>query len=67
MKKCKDCKWWGVDFEGVCDFPDTIQGGKSFDDGYGMEIKVSADDDQGLDARLHTGKNFGCINFKSDL
>ncbi len=60
MNKCKDCRWWGVDFEGVCDFPNTIHAGQS---DVSFEIEAKANDDQGLEAVLKTGPEFGCLHF----
>lgn len=61
MQTCKNCRYWGVDFHGVCDFVDTIQ---ADDPDTGFYIAASAHDDQGLEARLHTAPNFGCVNHK---
>lgn len=56
MRICKDCKYWGVDFDRVCDL-EGIEGDKGFN------IYVYANDDQGLEARLVTSPDFGCVNF----
>jgi len=50
---CKTCRFWGVDFEGVCDYT-----GPSF------TVTAYADDDQGLEARLHTKADFFCKGYE---
>lgn len=65
MNTCKNCKCW-----------------KHYDDGYGerfnycgnmsddletlFDIRVEVSDDTGLDVRIETGPNFGCIHFKGE-
>lgn len=55
MGTCKHCKWWEVDFIGVCDFVNTIH---SEEESTRFEVEATATDDQGLDAFLHTGPDF---------
>ena len=61
MKKCKTCRWWARDYDADhrgmadCDFIDAIHA-----DGH-VEIRVHADDDQGLSTILMTHESFGCI------
>ena len=57
MNTCKTCKWWGVDYEGACDFVNIPHKEETR-----FEIRVTADDDQGLHAELMTGPEFGCIH-----
>lgn len=64
MKTCKNCFFWGEDFDGECDFPKTILSEKDPDTRF--MIEVTANDDQGLDYHLITGPNFGCIHFKEN-
>jgi hypothetical protein len=47
-----------------CDLPDTITGDKLCKDGSGTGIAIyaTASDDSGLEAKLLTGANFGCIH-----
>ena len=59
---CKDCKWWE---DGVCDY----SGSWDNVSGWGMksnefEIDAYASDDTGLDCKLKTGKDFGCVQFR---
>jgi len=56
---CKDCKFWGLLYEGVCDREQQIQTNKKSK----FEIEVSALDDTDLSARLITGPDFGCVHF----
>ena len=65
MGRCKNCRWWGRVYERRCDFVDT-----SFADenkATTFNIVVTADDDQGLEAVLKTGPEFGCIHFNPEL
>jgi len=57
---CKDCKWWGLYLKGVCDKVGNIDVEKGFKK---FSIEARADDDQGLEAYLVTGPDFGCIHF----
>ena len=61
MNTCNNCRLWGVDLEGVCDFVNTVHADNP---DTGFSIVANADDDQGLVARLHTAPNFGCVNFQ---
>ncbi len=45
---------------GVCDLPNTIHADKKDKE---FEVIAYASDDQGLDTRLKTGKDFGCNRF----
>ena len=60
MGHCENCRWWGVDYEGVCDLPDTVDKHK-----YSIvfDIMATALDDSGLEAQLITGPDFGCVLF----
>ena len=60
MGVCKNCKHWGRDYKGVCDYPNVIQDDMDTQ----FEVDIRADDDQGLEFRLVTGPYFGCIKFK---
>ena len=62
MNTCCNCRFWGVDYDGVCDFVDTVHADNPDTGAY---IVADAADDQGLTARLHTAPNFGCVNFQS--
>ena len=62
IKICKNCKFWGIDYDNECDrvgYADIELDDSSFD------IEHGADDDQGSFAQLITGPNFGCIKFES--
>ena len=61
MGACKDCKYWGMDYDGVCSFVNTIKATANPDTIF--ELKLTADDDQGLEGHLVTGPYFGCIHF----
>jgi len=65
MGRCKNCRWWGRVYEGCCDNVDTGPVGKN--DATTFTIVVTADDDQGLEAVLKTGSEFGCIHFNPEL
>ena len=62
--RCKDCNFWD---DGEC------SGVGLHDAGFGWEqnpsllfdIDVKADDDSGLECRLKTGPDFGCVRFAS--
>lgn len=54
---CKNCKWWGRDYEGACD---RI----IFNKEDPTRIEARSDDDQGLDAMLVTAPNFSCNLFE---
>lgn len=56
--QCKDCMFWGVDYTGVCS-----KVGLNSEDSL-FYIGVYADDDQGLDAKLFTTPDFGCLEFR---
>jgi len=53
-KTCKTCKWWE---DGVCDAIDRILDGP-----VRFEIVVKVADDHGLDSKLKTGPDFGCVH-----
>ena len=57
MGKCKTCKWWGREYNGECDFVNTTY---AQTENKRFEIVAVASDDQGLEAKLMTGANFGC-------
>lgn len=59
MGYCKDCKFWGVVYSGVCDKEKRIQS----DPESTFEIEAFALDDSGLEANLVTGPMFGCVHF----
>lgn len=66
MKKvCNNCKFWGVDYFGVCDEIQASGGWLTTSAGSDAKILVSADDDQGLNAKLATQPDFGCTKFKA--
>ena len=52
MGNCGDCKWWGVNFGGVCDLVATIHADDPLN-GFHVE------------ATLYTAPRFGCVNFCS--
>lgn len=62
---CEDCKWWGKDYASTCERVDIdmrqIRKGTAE-----FSIFSRADDDQGLEARLITGPDFGCVHFESN-
>ena len=55
---CKDCRFWGVHVDRVCHFD-----GEDLMPDEQFYIDYSANDDTGLDFRLITGPNHGCIRF----
>ena len=59
MGHCKDCKFWGVDYDGDCDRVGYHENGPVMFDYY-----VNANDDSGLEFRLLTGPDFGCVHFE---
>lgn len=61
MGFCESCKWWGVDFEGVCDFVNT---NLAEAEETRFQVEADAADDQGLSCALITGPGFGCIHYK---
>lgn len=60
MNTCKNCKWWGVDFDNTCDFVKTISASIKATQ---FKIEVNANDDTDLEGHLVTGPDFGCIHF----
>ena len=65
MGRCKNCRWWGRDWEGVCDFVNTIMADE--DTATMFVVEATAADDTGLEAVLKTGPEFGCIHFNPEL
>lgn len=61
MKRCKTCKYWSIDFLSVCAFAEDFSAPKAEEV---FTIHVHADDDQGLEAHVYTGPEFGCIHHK---
>jgi len=61
---CKNCHFWGVDYDEICDYINTIDADNKTN---GFCIDIRADDDQGLDVLFRTKPNFGCIHFKSNI
>lgn len=65
---CKDCKWWeayglrNTATWAACGFPDWTSPGKDIAEDT-MSFYATAQDDQGLDAGLKTGRMFGCLKF----
>lgn len=59
--KCKDCKFWGVSYDGVCDREGDLHTTK--DPLRSFEVRASAADDTDLRAWLVTAPDFGCIQF----
>jgi hypothetical protein len=55
-KICKNCKNWGSYYPSACDKIKQINSK--------AELKIWADDDQGLDAELITQPDFGCNQFE---
>lgn len=62
MNTCNNCRFWGVCYDSVCDFVDTIHADNP---DTGFYIVAEANDDQGLIAKLHTSPHFGCVNFQN--
>ena len=60
MGTCKNCKFWGIDYDHHCDrvgsFCDALRPDT-------FAINVVAGDNQGVGAFLVTGPNFGCLHF----
>tara|TARA_R110000772_G_scaffold249530_2_gene363921 strand:+ start:67114 stop:67494 length:381 start_codon:yes stop_codon:yes gene_type:complete len=55
---CKNCKYWFD--KRTCEKVDDIVKGKNR-----FEMVAEADDDQGLQCRLRTGPEFGCVHFSN--
>jgi len=68
MGRCKDCKSWGswLGIDAVCERPDDLWP-KDIPEGQQFSIDCEADDDQGLQAWLRTGPEFGCVRFEERL
>lgn len=66
QKVCRNCRWWGREYEGCCDFIDTTHSERVANT-TGCTIVVKVLDDSGLDARLKTAPNFSCPNFQQAL
>ena len=64
-RTCKACKWWAVDFVGICDFLNTIHAENAVATKFAVD--VDADDDSGVVAYVCTGPDFGCIHFKEKV
>jgi hypothetical protein len=60
MNRCRTCKFWGVDYDDVCDYPRTIMSDATPKTQF--VIFAEADDESGLMAYLYTGPEFGCIH-----
>lgn len=56
-KVCANCRWWGIDYDRVCDKVTHIKSQ--------ARIAATADDDQGLDAKLVTDPDFSCSQFEA--
>lgn len=77
MNTCKNCKWWGAAWHGVCDapqsdittrsarlpFPSHLEKIREPKDSAGFSIEATAADDTDLNAYLVTGPDFGCVKF----
>ncbi len=63
---CKDCKY--RDSSNHCDYFDYIDldynRPKPLPKGSLAAIELTADDDQGLDARIRVSDDFGCVAFQ---
>ncbi len=60
-RRCKNCKFWGLDHYQVCDrvgYADVDLDSSSF------LLDLDAADDQDLSGQLVTGADFGCIKHK---
>ena len=57
---CKDCKFWGVYENEVCDRTDSCNDTKELT----FSVFAYADDDSGLNAHLVNGPDFGCVKFE---
>jgi hypothetical protein len=62
-KKCKNCWFWGRDYESVCDAPDWHESGDKIAPN-SMAVEIVVDDDSGLYFKFVTGPEFGCTLFK---
>ena len=62
MGKCKNCKFWGVDYQKVCSLAEYAN-----DDDSSFKINYGSNDDQGSWGQLITGPNFGCIKFEEKV
>ena len=59
MPTCKTCKFW---VDGCCDMIDfTDPRSKKPKPSNHFEVDVTVSDDTGLDVRLRTGPDFGCV------
>ena len=59
---CGKCKWWGRDYQSVCDLIE-LSGG--YTDDHAASIHVNVSDDTGLYVKLVTREDFGCTEFKA--
>lgn len=59
---CETCKFWGRYYEGACDRVGDLHTER--DQSRRFELKLYADDDQGLEGLLMTGPKFGCIQWQ---
>lgn len=55
MKRCKDCAWWDERECRKVDFALAKQ--------FYIDVKVA--DDHGLEVKLMTGPEFGCVEFQT--
>ena len=62
-RKCKNCKYWGEPFDGMCDWSESFPPSDE-SESHAFDIEVTALDDQGLEVNIKTGPEFGCIHFK---
>lgn len=60
-QRCRTCKWWGRYYTNVCDFVTTTMAENPQTK---FVIDAFANDDQGLEAMLVTGPDFGCIHWQ---
>ncbi len=68
IENCGNCEWWAHTFssaDGVADCDRVDHEGASVKDLPKFFIEVRADDDQGLEANLMTGREFYCKFYKT--
>lgn len=58
---CKDCRFWGRSYEGVCSREGDLH--TSRDPSRCFEVRADAADDTNLQAWLVTAPDFGCVQF----
>jgi len=64
MGRCKDCKNWDKR-ESICGHIEWVEVQEMPQDD-NFVLVANSDDDQGLEAYVRTGPDFGCTKFKAE-